>query len=621
MNSQYGFNNNIIYHPINTFNQNNYNENDLSNPFILYTYNNLNNMSNSNFQSINNRENPFFTNKKLVNLQESVNIFNSKNSKENNDKNKNNIEENKSILFFKSHNFTNDNKIIKRDEIINEDKKYYEILSNSLEDDMKCCICLNRYVEPLLCPHCHHFFCRACLYKWYDENKNSCVYCRKNVEIESFIKISAFEKIIPFLDMLKENNNNYFNNQIKNNIDKIIVLCSNKIHEKNEDENNIDNNDNDKEDKEKDKDEEKKCYEKLDDIKADYYCFDCKKPFCSDCICINDDYSNCGHRNDHFVFNIEALNEMKLFDLLYEKENNNTINELEKMNEDIKEGIDKLNRTKINTLSFIEYIKNTFIDLIEKKINDLKEIVIKNEKEINKIKNKFNDIDNFIQKLKFEQNIKCIKNVNEIQTNLNILNAFNALPIITKNIIKQNLTLKGNIQLFEILNRIIEYDTENFDSYICTFNYSCSLIVVNENFKKKNNLTNPFSVDFYDEINDNDNNNNKKENKNKIKILVKYKKNPKEIEENIFFFPIIFNNENLFTSFQEIKVKDDIFLLHQIGRNPFINEIYHIDNSQVNQNYYRAYLELDNLIIKNDNNKTNSKTEKIKICLYGLVIS
>ena len=130
---------------------------------------------------------------------------------------------------------------------------------------------------------------------------------------------------------------------------------------------------------------------------------------------------------------------------------------------------------------------------------------------------------------------------------------------------------------------------------------------------------NPFFVDFYDEINDNDNDNNN--NKNKIKILVKYKKNLKEIEENRFFFPIIFNNENIFTSFQEIKAKDDIFLLHQTGRNPFTNEIHHIDNNQANQSFYRTYLELDNLTIKNDNNKTNSKTEKIKICLYGLAIS
>ena len=97
------------------------------------------------------------------------------------------------------------------------------------------------------------------------------------MEIESFIKISSLGKIIQFFDMLKENNTNitYFNNQIKNNIDEIIILFSNKVNEKNENEINIDNNDNEKEDKNKDKDEEKRCYEKLDDIKADYYCFDC----------------------------------------------------------------------------------------------------------------------------------------------------------------------------------------------------------------------------------------------------------------------------------------------------------------------------------------------------------
>ena len=539
------YNNNDIYQPMNTFNPNNF-LND-----YLYGLNYFNNMPNSQLQNLNTKQNPFF-------LDRALNIFNSGNNKEKNEKNKNNnSEENKFLLFFRSHNFTNDNGIIKRDEIINEKKKNYEILSNNLEDEMKCCICLNRYVEPLLCPYCHHFFCKDCINKWYDENKNSCVYCRKRMAIESFIKISSFEKIITFLDVLKENNKNFFNYQIKNNIDKIIVLCSNKIHEKNELEKNSENtnNNNDKEDNKravKDKDEGNECYENLEEIQADYYCFDCKKPFCSDCICINDDYSNCGHSNDHFVFNIEALNEMKLFDLLYEKENNNTIHELEIINEKIKESINKLGQKKTNTLLFIEFIKNTFIDLIEKKINKLKDVVKDNEKEINKIKNKFNEIDNFINKLKFEQNIKSIKSINEIQTNLNMIYSFNIFLDTSKNIINQNLLFKGNIQFSEIINKIIERDKILFDPYICTFNYSSSLIIINENYKIKDNI-NPFLIDIYDK--------NNKNNINKIKLLVKYKKNLKEHEENKFFFPIIFNNENKYVNFEEIKPKDDIFFL------------------------------------------------------------
>ena len=618
------YNNNLI----------NYNENNnYLNLFNQPLNNNYSSFPNPNVQNINNIENPFFTDKKIINFGESEKIFNPKYFKEKTDKSiKNSFndnEEDKSLLFFKSHNFTNDNEIIKRDEKINEDKKFYENLSISLEEDMKCCICLNRYIEPLLCPYCHHFFCRNCIYKWYDENKNSCVYCRKNMEIESFIRISAFRKILPFLDVLKDNNNSYFNNQIQNNLYKIIIICSNKIHEINVEENNIENNninnnENGKEENniDSEKDKENKYNKKLNEIKADYYCFDCKKPFCSDCICINDDYSNCGHSNDHSVFNIEILKEMKLFDLLYEKEKNNTIDELEKMNLKINESIIKLNKTKSNTLLFIDYIKNIFIEYIEKKIKELKEMVENNEKEINKIKHKFNDIDKFIQNLKDQKNIKSIKNTTEIENSLKMINDFNILPSISKNIIKENLKFKGNIRVVEIINKIIDFDKINFDKCETIFNYSCSFIIINENFKKQNNVNmNPFLFDF-NENDDKNNDNNNKEN-NKIKFLIKYKRNIKEIEENRIFFPILFNNENNYIAFEEIKEKDDIYFLKEKIKNPFTSN-YFDDIDNINQKYYRVVVDINNLILYNDNinnNKNNSNIEKIYVCLYGLAIS
>jgi hypothetical protein len=67
---------------------------------------------------------------------------------------------------------------------------------------------------------------------------------------------------------------------MKNNINNEIVLCSNKIHEKidDNDQNNI--NDNEEIDK------EKRYINQMNEIKASYYCFDCNKPYCSDCICL-----------------------------------------------------------------------------------------------------------------------------------------------------------------------------------------------------------------------------------------------------------------------------------------------------------------------------------------------
>ena len=212
------------------------------NPFAYNPRNNIQQEEEHTFFN----NNPFIVNNTL--LHESMSSLDLYNQKEEKIQIKNEEEENKSLLFFKSHNFTNDNNIIKRDGKINEDKKYHENLLYNLEDDMKCVICLNRFKEPLLCPYCHHFFCKLCIMKWFDENKENCVYCRKNMKLNDFIEISAFRNILSFIDNVKENNNSYFSDKIKNNIDNVIILCSNKIHEKKEieeiegnEENNINN--------------------------------------------------------------------------------------------------------------------------------------------------------------------------------------------------------------------------------------------------------------------------------------------------------------------------------------------------------------------------------------------
>lgn len=566
----------------------------------------------------------FFEDKKLLDLHESINIFNKDNSTD--DDNLLNEGNDKFLSFFKSHNFTNEKAIIKMDEKINEDKKFFFKLTNSLEDDMKCCICLNAFKDPLLCPYCHHFFCRICINKWFDENKNNCVYCRKNLDKDSFIEISIFRTVLPFLDLLKENNNRYFDYKIKNNIEKVTILCSNPIHEKNDEENkpnNINFKENDIVDNEKNK--ENKYDDNLDKIKADYYCFDCNKPFCSDCICINDDYSNCGHKDDHLVFNIETLNDMKLFDLLYEKENNNTIEKLKKMNEELTNGINELNKRKNNTLLFIEYIKNTYIEFVNNKINELKDMIKKNEEEIKKVKNKFNDLDNFIKNLKNEENIKNSKNCEEIQDTLNLINDFDKLPEKTQKDLNDTLKFTGKIQLKEHMNSTIEIDTISFDTSIYRLDSNFSFIIINENFKKKKFNNNPF---LYYENEDNKDINKNNDSKNiKLKLVLKMEIDQfhnfgrqKENEKNIFFCPILFNNENKFIEFNEIIDKNEIYLIELRETKGFIDLDKNIQNSF---KYFKSNIELDNFLVNdNKNNKKikYSNSKNISICLYSLTI-
>ena len=610
----------------------------MKNPFLEYFHNNGPNNDLNNIFS----DYRFpYENEKLTNLQKSINIYNLKDLKDIFKYNQKDKEEDKSLLFFRAHNFTSNNETIKMDEI-NKDKNYFENLTNNLEDEMKCCICLNRYKEPLLCPHCHHFFCKNCLKKWFGENKNSCVYCRTLIGMNSFLDISILKTILPFIDLLKENNNNYFNNIIKNNTDKEIILCSNKIHEKSDDEKEEKEEKEEKKEKEKDKiniiksiniiedenieDDDKKYFVKSHKVEADYFCFNCKKPFCSDCICINDDYSNCDHRNDHIVLSIDFLKEIRFFDLLYEKENNKTIEELQRINKEIYKGIENLNKKLDNTILFIQYIKDTYIKIIESKKLALKAIIKENEEEINNIHKKAEDIDIFLQNLKSSNDIKNAEKIKEIKDFLNFYDKSHQFPVEKDNKMVSILSFKGMFQVNHYINKIMEFDENKFDEQGYDLNKNIRLLILNEEkYKLK------FDSDYYGLENffinnketnkDNDNINGNK--KNKLKLLIIYKTNPEnfnyifdsqnEEQNKSYFIPILFNNENKHILFEEIKEEDEPYLIYS----------YKYHNISNYKKYYRAFVEKDNLIVNNDFEHINDgdkKVIKIKLCLQSLSI-
>ena len=607
----------------------------MNNPFLDYFQNiSSNNYSNNLFHDY---RFPY-ENNKLTNLQKSINIYNLKDSFKYNQKdNKDDKpilfkEEDKALLFFRAHNFTSNKETIKIDEI-NKDKNYFENLANNLEDEMKCCICLNRYKDPLLCPHCHHFFCKNCLKKWFGENKNSCVYCRTIIGINSFLDISILKSIMPFIDSLKENNNNYFNHIIKNNKDKEIILCSNKIHEKSDDENeekgeeekiNIMKSINIIEEKKKE-DDDKKYFIKSNKVEADYYCYDCKKPFCSDCICINDDYSNCEHRNDHIVFNIDLLKEIRFFDLLYEKENNKTIEELQRINKAITKGIENLNKKIDNMMLFIQYIKDTYIKIIETKKLALEAILKENEEEINIIHKKNEDIDIFLQNLKSSNDIKNVDKIIEIKDFLHFYDMSHQFPEEKENKMSAILSFKGNFQVNQYINKIMEFDENNFDELGYELNKNITLLILDE---EKYNLKYDMEYFGYEKFlmnpeankpNENINNNQK----NKLKLLIIYKTNSEifnsifdsqnEEKTQNFFVPILFNNENKHILFEEIKEEDEPYLRKKIKHHGIT----------FYKKYYRAFVKKDNLIVNNDFEpirNENRKVIKINLCLQSLSI-
>ena len=103
--------------------------------------------------------------------------------------------------FVISHN--NDNNIQLSGKSINDDKKNslkssYRILNNlydsvskdlsqSVRDLTNCFICLSPATNPLSCPKCNNFACKACLKKYFNNSKKSCPLCKNTHEKSHFI--------------------------------------------------------------------------------------------------------------------------------------------------------------------------------------------------------------------------------------------------------------------------------------------------------------------------------------------------------------------------------------------------------------------------------------------------
>jgi hypothetical protein len=232
-----------------------------------------------------------------------------------------------------------------------------------------------------------------------EENKTftNCLLCKQLIfSKDHFVELPIFNKILSYIDTIKDNNNKLFDNKIKNNMDKNVILCTEKIHEQNHKmEGNDIFNPNLK--------EEFNIYNN-NQMKAVYFCMECQRPFCSDCILsyklkeneknnnniiednkneiidneenkdnINDDINQSQHNHNHHIFKIDLIKEFGLFDLLYEKLKTKEIMlYLDSIDKKISDKIEDLNLNKKRMISFIDYIKNIYVRKIDEIIDKLK---------------------------------------------------------------------------------------------------------------------------------------------------------------------------------------------------------------------------------------------------------
>jgi hypothetical protein len=522
------------------------------------------------------------------------------------------------MLYLKNNNLVNDENVLNNDLLINKNKKSFDKNLNDVIDAMKCIVCSKIPNEFFICSLCKSIFCEDCLGK--NKELRFCIKCSRIINSKmDFINIPIFNKIINYIDSIKKNNENHYNNQIQDNLDKNVILCSEEIHKKNKvkkvtnNGNNLFNTDNifntiKLNFKEKEKDDES-CFDKKIEIKAVYFCMECSRPFCSDCILnykinkknsennnllidkndkipnnienknatknndnnlniknnminfgdnmnnnsIDDDENNNNdnkHNCSHHIFRIDLLKDVGIFDLLYEKNmSENLISEMDTIDTSINNKINDLNENKQNMILFLDYIKNIYVEKIEEIINKLKNVVKEKTEKINIIKQKNQELTNFLSNLKTKNDLKNNDNMKNIKQFLIDFNNFHYIPYEINKNANEIMEFKGILNLKQLRNVQLNFN-------------------INDSIKKKFIVKNDFikikheklqQMGNIDKLLDKKDINNEEDfvriiyKKNKNNKKNKYKKN------DFFYYPILINkNKKEFILLKEMEKNNNI---------------------------------------------------------------
>ena len=379
---------------------------------------------------------------------------------------------NKFMLYLRMNNLIKNYNLLEKDREVNKKKKNFQNKLNEILDNIKCKICAKTPKVFYICKKTKELICQDCLEKEPEENKNfmHCLVCKQLIfSKEHFVELPIFNKILSYIDTIKDNNNKLFDNKIKNNMDKNFILCSEKIHEQNY---KKERNDILKQDI---KEEYNFCCN--NQMKAVYFCMECQRPFCSDCILsyklkenekniedskneiidnkdkknINDDNIQSQHNHSHHIFKIDLIKEFGLFDLLYEKDKaKEVISELNSIDKKINDKIEDLNLNKQRMISFIDYIKNMYVQKIDEIIDKLKSINKEKSEKVKIILENSQKMYNFLNNFKSKNDFKKIDNKNSLKEFINIFESFHTIHYDINKKVNSFINVKGTFGIKDL---------------------------------------------------------------------------------------------------------------------------------------------------------------------------
>ena len=299
-------------------------------------------------------------------------------------------------------------------------------------DSVKCQICMEFIENSYMCPGCKRCGCEECLKEWVNQH-HTCPNCRKRIQFGELIKM-------PFID----------------DISKVLI------------------------DIEKDK-----CAKHIK--KEEYYCQDCGKKLCSECVIVDK------HDSSHRITAITERNYEKIeLIALRRKQIREYINYVkERLPGKIKEKINELKEEKETKVNFLESViaklKNRYDSIIEK----LKQLYLNIQEEVDTLLNMSIQIED--TKMQSTNTSKMIIEVNDMFNYLNTKN-----NIINSIIDPFNILLNYQSFSFEIGNyiKIIKEKEPSMHTIISPI-YTVNFLSWQLSFTSWNSQTNKNEASLY----------------------------------------------------------------------------------------------------------------------------
>ena len=109
------------------------------------------------------------------------------------------------------------------------DYQYSYLNEDQIDSDLKCVVCGQPFVKPMVGKRCEHTFCQACINNWYQQN-SSCPVCRMKTSFEPLttrIVLSQLDRLHVHCSYCNENNiqRGNFNDHIQYRCRQLKVRC------------------------------------------------------------------------------------------------------------------------------------------------------------------------------------------------------------------------------------------------------------------------------------------------------------------------------------------------------------------------------------------------------------